>query len=341
MSMIGLRDGGWVLIGAGMLFIAIIIWATAPAVLRMVERPPGDGKDIASYAFDLSNARLPASAIIEPAMLHRDMVPVLDAPVEILDASTVVDLSETRGKYLVDGDTVIGVSIDGESRAYPISMLNVHEMVHDDIAGTPVLVTWHWPSASPRVFNRTIAGTPTVFGVSGLMAGGNLTFYPRRPNGEVGGEPLYSQLLGRTITGPAHTLTPIPSALTSWQAWRKRHPETTVAGRDAALKKRYKHADPGAYYISGGLISQTTPPDEGPPPKAPVLLLDGADARPVWVTEDGFSTAGDWKHVPGGKGTPPRIECPACPPQTDLRHALWHAVHALGLGSDPAPTMNP
>ena len=56
------RDGGWVLIGAAVLFLAILTWALAPAVLRMVARPPGDGETLASYEFDLSNLRLTASA---------------------------------------------------------------------------------------------------------------------------------------------------------------------------------------------------------------------------------------------------------------------------------------
>lgn len=37
---------------------------------------------------------------------------------------------------------VIGVSSDGESKAYPVSILNRREMVIDFIAGDPILVTW-------------------------------------------------------------------------------------------------------------------------------------------------------------------------------------------------------
>ncbi len=42
-----------------------------------------------------------------------------------------------------DDDTlVIGLAIDGEAKAYPVSFLNRREMVVDSIAGIPVLVTW-------------------------------------------------------------------------------------------------------------------------------------------------------------------------------------------------------
>lgn len=37
---------------------------------------------------------------------------------------------------------VIGVAIDGEAKAYPVSFLNGREMVVDEIAGIPILVTW-------------------------------------------------------------------------------------------------------------------------------------------------------------------------------------------------------
>ena len=37
---------------------------------------------------------------------------------------------------------VIGLELDGDAKAYPVSFLNRREMVIDWIGGTPVLVTW-------------------------------------------------------------------------------------------------------------------------------------------------------------------------------------------------------
>lgn len=42
----------------------------------------------------------------------------------------------------VGGTQVIGVAVEGEAKAYPVSFLNRHEMVDDFIAGEPILVTW-------------------------------------------------------------------------------------------------------------------------------------------------------------------------------------------------------
>jgi hypothetical protein len=326
-----ITSGGWVLLVAAALFIAIMVWAITPAVLRMTTRPPGDGSTLASYKFDLSNLRLPETAVLETAMLHRDMVPTLDAPVEVLTAEAVLKIANTRAKYLVASDSVIGVSIGGEARAYPVSMLHVHEMVHDTLGGVPIVVTWHWPSASPRVFDRRLAGDVRHFGVSGLVAGGNMVLYPRGDDGEVGGEPLISQLLGRSITGPEFAMQSVPSRFTSWHEWLDSHPGTTVAGRDLGMKKRYKHADPASYYVSGGLIFDTPTSPDGPDSKSPVLLIDTPTQTFVMqVGPSAFDPPGPWKAV----HAPPRIEPTDWTPEHSARHTLWHAAHALGLTPD-------
>lgn len=43
---------------------------------------------------------------------------------------------------LLADELVMGVSIDGESKAYPVTVLRFREMVDDEIAGWPILVTW-------------------------------------------------------------------------------------------------------------------------------------------------------------------------------------------------------
>ena len=40
------------------------------------------------------------------------------------------------------GTLVIGLELNGEAKAYPVSFLNFREMVIDWIGGSPVLVTW-------------------------------------------------------------------------------------------------------------------------------------------------------------------------------------------------------
>ena len=43
---------------------------------------------------------------------------------------------------LADDDLVMGVSIGGESRAYPVRTMRFREMANDVVGGVPILVTW-------------------------------------------------------------------------------------------------------------------------------------------------------------------------------------------------------
>jgi hypothetical protein len=43
---------------------------------------------------------------------------------------------------LDDEELIIGISLEGEAKAYPITVLRFREMVNDEMAGIPTLVTW-------------------------------------------------------------------------------------------------------------------------------------------------------------------------------------------------------
>ena len=45
-------------------------------------------------------------------------------------------------EWLADDDLVIGVSVNGDSRAYSVPMLSAHEIVNDVVGGEPIAVTW-------------------------------------------------------------------------------------------------------------------------------------------------------------------------------------------------------
>ena len=43
---------------------------------------------------------------------------------------------------LLEADLVIGLSLNGDSRAYPVHILRRREMVNDVVGGVPILATW-------------------------------------------------------------------------------------------------------------------------------------------------------------------------------------------------------
>ena len=43
---------------------------------------------------------------------------------------------------LKPSELVMGIALGDEAKAYPVGLLSRREMVNDEIAGTPILVTW-------------------------------------------------------------------------------------------------------------------------------------------------------------------------------------------------------
>ena len=68
------------------------------------------------------------------SILPRDAIPAIDNPVFIT--------AEEASKNLVDRDLVIGLSFNGEHKAYSTAFLSSHEVVNDVIGGKSVAVTW-------------------------------------------------------------------------------------------------------------------------------------------------------------------------------------------------------
>ena len=44
--------------------------------------------------------------------------------------------------FMEDAELVMGFAIDGQAKAYPVNVLRFREMVNDELAGWPILVTW-------------------------------------------------------------------------------------------------------------------------------------------------------------------------------------------------------
>ena len=71
-----------------------------------------------------------------------DIITVLgyDAIPAILEPNMVS--IEEADEWMAPSEQVIGLSINGDHRAYSIPMLSRHEIVNDTVGGKPVAVTW-------------------------------------------------------------------------------------------------------------------------------------------------------------------------------------------------------
>jgi len=120
-------------------------------------------------------------------------------------------------------DAVIGVARAGEARAYPLRVLNWHEVVNDHLGG-PLLVTYCPLCRTAVTAERRAGGDMSRFGVSGLLFRNDLVMYDEATDSR------WSQLLATAIQGPltGERLDLVPSTLTTLGAWRESHPNTTV-----------------------------------------------------------------------------------------------------------------
>ena len=67
-------------------------------------------------------------------VLSKDSIPAIDDPVFVQPGEAAPLM---RGQ-----DFVIGLSLNGEQKAYPTAFLSSHEIVNDVVGGVPVAVTW-------------------------------------------------------------------------------------------------------------------------------------------------------------------------------------------------------
>jgi hypothetical protein len=186
-----------------------------------------------SNGFDLSNATLPRDQILRGGP-PRDGIPALTDP-ELIAAMDA--------EYLEPTDRVVGITLKGQSRAYPIAILNWHEIVNDEIDGQRFAVTYCPLCGTAVAFDATIDGTPTDFGVSGLLYNSDVLLYDRNT------ESLWSQILSKAVSGKrvGEALTPIPISHTTWRDWLAKHPDTLVLSDDTGHFRDYQR-DPYAGY---------------------------------------------------------------------------------------------
>ncbi len=129
------------------------------------------------------------------------------------------------------GETYIGTDddqmlvLDAEvPKAYPLRILNFHEIVNDTVDGDPVAVTWCPLCASAVVYERTVAGRVVTFGVSGKLADDDLVMYDRETNSE------WKQSCGVCIAGEfeGDELTVRPASIITWGSFTEQYPEGEV-----------------------------------------------------------------------------------------------------------------
>ena len=223
--------------------------------------------------FKLAPASVPISRILVggPA---RDGIPALTQP-------RWLPASEAPWH---DDEIVVGVVQGEQARAYPIAILNWHELVNDTLGERRILVSYCPLCGTALVFDRDAKGRARTFGVSGLLYQSDLLLYDRES------ESLWSQIAAKAITGPAlgERLRVLRSSLLPWGDWKASHPDTEVLSLDTGHPRPYAR-DPYDGYEGSDTLIFPAPLDQRYHPKMPTLgvrLADGpARAYPALEVE--------------------------------------------------------
>lgn len=170
----------------------------------------------------------------------RDGIPSLDYPAIV---------AAVQAGYLRENDRLLGVTINGVARAYPIRILNYHEIVNDIVAGRAVVVTYCPLCGTGVVFDAEQDGVVIEFGVSGLLYNSDVLLYDRKSAS------LWSQIMRTAISGPmkGEKLAPLPVTHTNWKDRLARHPHTEVLSDETGFRRNYR-VDPYAGYSGTGRI---------------------------------------------------------------------------------------
>ncbi len=154
-----------------------------------------------------------------------------------LDEPAVTPASE--GDWYPDDRIVFGVEINGETRAYPKNIMEVHEMVNDSLGGRDFGLPYCTLCGSAQLFftDGVDGFERPILRTSGLLSRSNKVMY------DLVTESVFDTFTGRAIAGPlfgAEVTLPQGSVVVStWGDWKGAHPDTTIVAQDGGIGRTY------------------------------------------------------------------------------------------------------
>ena len=174
---------------------------------------------------DFSNATIPLQEIFSGGP-PKDGIPSLTDP-EFIPAQKATTLEAE--------DRVLGFVHEGVAKAYPIRILNWHEVVNDRIGERDFVVTYCPLCGSGIAFDAKVKGERLLFGVSGRLYNSDVLLYDRKTGS------LWSQLKMEAVTGKfsGRRLRWLPLSHTTWRDWKEQHPDTLVLSQKTGYFRNY------------------------------------------------------------------------------------------------------
>ena len=210
--------------------------------------------------FSLVDALIPTDEIHSGGP-PRDGIPAIDRPHFVVASDAV---------YLKASDRVLGITRNGVSKAYPVAILNWHEIVNDRLAREPVVVTYCPLCGTGIAYLATTDDQVLDFGVSGLLYNSDMLLYDRQT------QSLWSQIRRQAVTGSMQgtKLQPIPVMHTQWADWKQRYPTTLVLSTETGYRRDYTKSPYQGYEKTGDLFFPVRAQDDRYHTKESVLGIE-------------------------------------------------------------------
>jgi len=175
--------------------------------------------------FQLSNLLIPVNEIKDGGP-PPDGIPSIDRP----KFENVIDAN-----FIKEKENVLGVYYNGIAKAYPIKIMDLHEIVNDQFGDQAITVTFCPLCGSGVSFNANIENMNRTFGVSGLLYNSDVLLFDRATNS------LWSPIKGQAISGKSsgQVIQFIPTELTTWGDWKTRFPDTKILSPDTGYAFDY------------------------------------------------------------------------------------------------------
>jgi hypothetical protein len=182
-----------------------------------------------------------------------------------------------QADYLDPSEPVFGIALNSDARAYPLRIMDWHEMANDVVGGVPVSLAYCTLCGAGIAFDgRASDGNSYTFGSSGFLYRSNKLMYDRETRtlwNQLSGEPVLGELAATDVR-----LSILPLVLTSWSDWLEQHPDTQVLSLDTGYERPYElGAAYGDYFSYDGTMFPVWQRSDELPTKSRVyaLYLDG------------------------------------------------------------------
>jgi hypothetical protein len=186
-------------------------------------------------------------------------------------------------KVIADDLGGISVEINGESRFYPVQIMNWHEVVHDTLGGESILV-----------YYGPLTGTASVYE---LPEGKKFVVSGQEYNNDVllkeeGTDTLWSGVRGTPVVAASEailstSLTRLSSTFMTWGEWKDSHDSGTVLSTDTGHTRDYTRHPYGNYENSPGVyfpVNHSAIPVRAKEPAYIVQLTEGSALMVSTVT---------------------------------------------------------